>query len=119
MFSEKIQYNVPMPGEEFRARELSVPAQAVKVIYEIDSLHGEDKSLCLTILQRTFQGVSAVASVVNECMKIYKRGEESESWRHHASINRAVRVATLDREIEEATAALKEAQSKQQKVAKL
>ena len=57
MFSERIQDNAP---EEFRARDLSVPAEAARVIYEIDSQHGEDKELCLTIMLRTFRGVGAV-----------------------------------------------------------
>ena len=42
MFSEKIQYNAPVPGEEFKNRDLSAPAEAAKILYEIDSQHGED-----------------------------------------------------------------------------
>ena len=72
MFSEKIQYNAPIPGEEFRARGLSVPAEAAKVLYEIDSQHGEDKDLCLAILGRTFRGTESVTKVLNECSKSFK-----------------------------------------------
>ena len=47
--SQRITYNTPLPGEEFKNRDLSVPAEATKVLFEIDSHHGEDKELCLTI----------------------------------------------------------------------
>ena len=66
MFSEKIQYNAPVPGEEFLTRDLSVPSEAARVVYEIDSQHGEDKELCLTI-SRTFPGVDATTKILHEC----------------------------------------------------
>ncbi len=77
MFSEKIQYNAPIPGEEFRSRDLSVPSEAAKVVYEIESHHGEDKELCLTILSHTFRG-EAVTKILHEGAQTF-RGQESDA----------------------------------------
>ena len=111
MFSEKIQYNAPIPGEEFRARELSVPAEAAKVLYEIDSQHGEDKDLCIAILQRTFRGMESVTKILHECSQNFKGTGAGDAWRQHAAITRAVQVAKLERKVVEVTLVLQEAQA--------
>ena len=97
MFSEKIQYNAPVPGEEFRKRDLSVPAEAAHVIYEIDSQHGEDKDLCLTILSRTFRGMDSVSQILHACaQKLQDLGTSTTAWRFHATVSRNIRVATIE-----------------------
>src|SRR5688572_14360820 len=97
MFSERVQYNAPVPGEEFRKRDLSVPAEAVKVVYEIDSQHGEDKELCLTILSRVFQGTEAVTKVLHACAQNFRsRGTDFTAWQFQAVANRNHRITTIE-----------------------
>ena len=59
-----------------------------------------------------------MTQVLNECSKNHKGGEGSDLWKHFAAVNRAVRVAQLDRKIADATVGLKEAQSKHQEILK-
>lgn len=89
--SEQLKYNVALPGEEFRSRDLSLPSEATKVIYEIDDQHGHDKPLCLTVLAKIFRGVETVTRVLHEC-----GGESSPPWRQQAIINRSVDLAILE-----------------------
>ena len=119
MFSEKIQYNAPIPGEEFRLRDLSVPAEAARVVYEIDSQHGEDKELCLTILSRTFKGGEAITKIMHECAQSF-RGQETDAtaWRFHATVNRSVRISVLERKIGEVLGTLKALKSDQKSALK-
>lgn len=97
MFSEKIQYNAPIPGEEYKTRDLAVPAEAARVVYEVDSQHGEDKNLCLTIFSRVFRGSDAVLKTLHECSKVFEgRDEGSTTWRFQATVNRNIRVTTIE-----------------------
>ena len=97
MYSDKIQYNAPLPGEEFKSRDLSVPAEAAKVLYEVDSLHGEDKELCLAILARVFRGAEVVTKTLSECAQVFRgRSSDASAWRFQAIINRNIRVAKLE-----------------------
>ena len=42
------------------------PAEAAKVLYEIDFQYGQNKELCLSILARVFRGIQNVAQVLQE-----------------------------------------------------
>jgi len=97
MFSDRIQYNAPIPGEEFKKRDLSVPSEAAKVVYEIDSQHGEEKDLCITILARTFRGSEAVTKILHECAQNFRSQiTDNTAWQFQATVNRNVRVATIE-----------------------
>ena len=76
--SDRLKYNAPLPGEEFKNRELSVPAEAAKVLFEIDSQHGQDNELCLAILNRTFRNFSAVTKILHECAQKGETGREGD-----------------------------------------
>ena len=109
MFSDKISYNAPIPGEEFRKRDLSVPAEAAKVVYEIDSQHGEDKDLCLAILGRTFRGTEAVTRILHECsQKFSSQGADGTAWHFKATVARNVRIATIEAKMVVITDSLKD-----------
>ncbi len=108
MFSDKISYNAPIPGEEFRKRDLSVPAEAPKVVYEIDSQHGEDKDLCLAILSRTFRGMESVTKILHECsQKFSSQGADGTSLHFKATVNRNIRIATIEAKMAAITDSLK------------
>jgi hypothetical protein len=100
MFSKKIQYNAPLPGEEWRRRDVSVPAEAAKVVHEIDSLHGDNREVCLTIFQQVFRGSETVSKIVNERAKNIAEGEEGGEWRFHATVTRNIKVAKFERLLE-------------------
>ena len=103
MFSDKIQYNAPIPGDEFKQRDLSIPAEATKVVFEIDSQHGEDKSLCVAILQRTFRGVETISRILYECsQKVSSENKGGSSWRFQAEVNRSVRIFELELKVTDA-----------------
>ena len=91
MFSEKIQYNAPVPGEEFKNRDLSAPAEAAKILFEKESQHGDDKELCLTIFSRTFGGV--------EAQRFQGQSTDMSAWRCQATINRNIRLSTAEARI--------------------
>src|SRR4051812_39048757 len=97
MFSpSQIKYNAPLPGEEFRTRQLSVPGEAAKILYEIDSQHGESKELCTTILQNVFRDDEGVRKAALECAKNFQGGD---TWKFHAAIARNIRIAKLDAQL--------------------
>ena len=72
--TDRLKYNAPLPGEEFKTRDLSVPAEAAKVVFEIDSQHGQDNELCLAILTRTFRTMGAVTKNLHESAKKNEEG---------------------------------------------
>ena len=54
--SERISYNAPLPGEEFKNRDVSVPAEAAKILYEIDSNMDKIKNCVSQFLDGFFGG---------------------------------------------------------------
>ena len=64
MFSDKIKYNTPLQGDEFRSRDLTIPAEAAKVLFEIDGQYGQDKELCLSTLTKVFRGSESVTEIL-------------------------------------------------------
>ena len=100
MFSDKIKYNTPLPGAEFMSRDLNIPSEACKVLYEIDFQYGQDRELCLSILTSVFRGHPQVTQVLQETgKKVQGDGPTSAPWHHEAVVARAVRLATLDQEV--------------------
>ena len=55
MFSDKIQYNAPIPGEEFKARDLSVPSRPQKLCMRLTHNMGKTKN-CVGQFVRQFFG---------------------------------------------------------------
>ena len=86
MFSDKVKYNTPLPGEEFRSRDLSIPAEAAKVLFEIDFQYGQDKELCLSILAKVFRGISSVTQILQDSGKVFQKGSQGSAWLHEALI---------------------------------
>ena len=109
MFSnERIKYDAPLPGEEFKTRDLSVPAEATKILFEIDSQHGEDKELCLTILSRIFRGTDTVTKILHECTQNFQGGvTEGASWRFQATVTRNIRMAKIETQLNSLTDKIK------------
>ena len=99
MIGEKIKYNTPLPGVEFKSRDLTNPAEAAKVLYEIDFQYGQDKELCLSILSTTFRTFPEVTQVLQETAKGLQGGVRVSAWHHQAVVNRNTRVAVLERKI--------------------
>ena len=119
MFSEKIQYNAPIPGEEFKQRDLSIPAEATKVVFEIDSQHGEDKSLCVAILQRTFRGTETISKILHDCsQKVSTENHGDNAWRFQAEINRSVRNFELEMTVVSLKTQLQDLQTDHRAIAK-
>ena len=86
-----------------------MPAEAAHVIYEIDSQHGEDKDLCLTILSRTFRGMDSVSQILHACaQKLQDLGTSTTAWRFHATVSRNIRVATIESRMVEIADGLKD-----------
>ena len=99
MIGEKIKYNTPLPGVEFRSRDLALPAEAAKVLYEIDFQYGQDKELCLSILSNTFRTYPEVTQILQEAARNLQRGVQVSEWHHKAVMARNARVAVLERNI--------------------
>src|SRR5205807_676620 len=74
MFYEKVKYNTPLPGAEFRSRDLAIPAEATKVLYEIDFQYGRDRELCLSILTSVFRSVPQVTQILQDAGKAVQGG---------------------------------------------
>ena len=98
MTSERIKFSTPLPGEEYRHRDLTTLSGASKVLYEIDFQHGSDNDLCLKILARVFRGDASVTKVVHEHARMFEGGAREEGWRHQAVINRSIKVSLLERD---------------------
>ena len=112
MFSEQIKYNTPLPGEEFRSRDLSIPAEAAKVLYEIDFQYGQSKELCLTILARVFRGSQIGTQVLQEVGKGFQgSGQRSAPWHQEAIVLRSVRAALLERKVSSVSKVLESLES--------
>ena len=95
MFSnDRIKFATPLPGEEYKKYDLSIPAEAARMLYEIDFHHGGDKELALTILTRAFRGLDTVTKVLAQSAPNFKNGaQEGEAWRRKAMINRTVKIS--------------------------
>ena len=99
MFSQ-IKYNAPLPGAEFRSRDLSIPSEAVKVLYEIDFQYGRDRELCLSILSSVFRGTPQVTQILQEVGRSFHGGGPTGApWHHEAIVARNLRSAILDRKV--------------------
>ena len=107
MFSDKIKYNTPLPGDEFRSRDLAIPAEAAKVLFEIDFQYGQDKELCLSILTKVFRGTESVTEILRGSEKIIQKENPDEGWRHEATIERALKVSMLEQEQAEESRTIK------------
>ena len=105
--SDKIQYNVPLPGEEFRARNLSVPIEAAKVLFEIDFQHGQDRELCLSVLARVFRGVDDVTQILRESGKVFQK-ENAIPWRREAGVQRSLKASIWEQEMKSESNLIKE-----------
>jgi len=112
MSSERIKFSTPLPGEEYRARDLSVPYEAVKVLYEIDFQQGGDKDLCLKILSRVFRGFETITKVVHEHAHKFGEGAKEQEWHHQAVLDRTVELAKAEGELEELTEKARRVRSK-------
>ena len=107
MFFDKIKYNAPLPGAEFRSRDLSIPSEAAKVLYEIDFQYGKDKELCLSILTGVFRGTPEITQILQETGRsIQGNGPASAPWHHEAIVARNLRTAILERKIASVSATL-------------
>ena len=98
MTNERIKFSTPLPGEEYRHRDLTTLSGASKVLYEIDFQHGSDNDLCLKILARVFRGDASVTKVVHEHARMFEGGAREEGWRHQAIINRSIKISLLERD---------------------
>lgn len=101
MSNELIEFSTPLPGKEYRTRDLSVPSEATRVLYEIDFQQGGDKDLCLKILSRVFRGHDAITKVVHEHMHKFEGGASEEEWCQEAIIDRTVRASQMKGNLEE------------------
>src|ERR1700746_1245474 len=100
MFSDKVKYNTPLPGIEFRSRDLSIPSEAAKVLYEIDFQYGQDKELCLAILTNVFRGTPQITQILQEAGRAVQGGGPSGApWHHEAIVERNLRSTILERTI--------------------
>ena len=66
MFFDKVKYSTPLPGVEFRSRDLAIPAEAAKVLYEVDFQYGRDRELCLSILTNVFRGTPQITQILQD-----------------------------------------------------
>ena len=108
MFSDKIKYNPPLPGAEFRSRDLTIPSEACKVLYEIDFQYGQDRELCLSILTSVFRGYPQVTQVLQETgKKVQGDGPTSAPWHYEAIVARTVRLAILEQEVSSLSGVIK------------
>jgi hypothetical protein len=99
-FSENLQYNVALPGAEFRARDLSVPAIAAKTVYEIDFGWGTNKQFCLSILFEAFRGVDRVTQILNESSHLFQKGAPRKpEWQMEVIRARVARALIIDRKM--------------------
>lgn len=92
---KRITYNAPFPGEEFKNRDVFVPAEAAKIWFEIDSQYGQDKELCLAIIGRTFKKAE-VTQILHECAQDFAGGGSEAPWKFQATVNRNIRIATIE-----------------------
>jgi hypothetical protein len=100
-FSENLQYNVALPGAEFRARDLSVPAVAAKTVYEIDFGWGQNKPFCLSILFEAFRGVDRVTQILNESSQLFQKGTPRKAdWQIEIVKYRATRSLIIERKMD-------------------
>ena len=97
MTSEKVKYNTPLPGSEFSKRNLSIPAEAAKTLYEIDFQYGRDRGLCLSILTNVFRMYPQVTQVLQDADK--GKSSDSEPWRRQAAVARTMRMTVLERKM--------------------
>ena len=101
MYSDKIKYSAPLPGEEFRRRALTVPAEAVKTLCDIDFQFGRDTELCLSILESVFRGTESVTKILQESKGLLRRENKNGApWRAEATINRNIRKTLKEQEVE-------------------
>ena len=108
MFSDKVKYNTPLPGIEFKSRDLSIPAEAAKVVYEIDFQYGQDRELCLSILTNVFRGTPQITQILQEAGRSTQWGGPTGApWHHQAVVARNVRLTILERKINSICATLK------------
>ena len=92
-FSSQIKYNAPLPGDEYRSRELTVPAEAVKVLFEIDFSFSAERELCLTVLEKVFRGTDRVTQILQDCESVLHRGGKGVApWKHEAAIQRRIKA---------------------------
>lgn len=98
--SDRIKYNAPLPGDEFRLRALTVPAEAAKVLFEIDFQYGQDRELCLSILANVFRGTDSVTKILQESKEIFRRGKvDGAPWRYEATIQRNLAKTLREQEL--------------------
>ncbi len=107
-FSEKLQYNVALPGAEFRNRDLSVPATAAKTIYEIDLGWGANRELCLSILSETFRGENKITEILNESGHLFQKpAPRKAEWHLEVIKAQVARASILERKMSTLTENLK------------
>ena len=73
MFSQ-VKYNTPLPGAEFRSRDLTIPSEAARVLYEIDFQYGSDRELCLSVLTGVFRGTPQITQILQEVARSIQGG---------------------------------------------
>ncbi len=116
-FADKLQYNVALPGAEFRNRDLNSPVVAAQTLHEIEFGFGATREFCLSILSESFRGVDRVTQILKENSKNFRKGDpEVEEWRELASRNREYRKAIVERQM---TSTAKIIENLQAKLAKL
>jgi hypothetical protein len=113
MFSDKVKYNTPLPGIEFKTRDLSIPAEAARVVYEIDFQYGQDRELCLSILTNVFRGTPQITQILQEAgrLAVQGGGPTGAPWHHEAIVQRNLRTSLLERKMASATKAIEASES--------
>jgi hypothetical protein len=95
---QQLKYTAPLPGEEFRSRDLQIAAEAARVLFEIDFSYG-DKELCLSVLTRVFRGITSVTQILQDSGRVFQKGGQGGAWQHEAVVQRNIRLAVLEREM--------------------
>src|SRR5690348_17046023 len=64
--SDRLKFHVALPEKEYRTRDLSIPSEAAKTLYDIDVQQGGDRGLCLAVLERIFRSSESVMKVIHD-----------------------------------------------------
>ena len=116
---DRIKYSAVLPGEEFRRRQLSVPAEAAKTLFDIDFSYGRDRELCFFKLQNVFRGTEGVTQILQESREILKKGKQDGApWRYEATIQRNLNKTLREQELEEEKAKAKTLEKEHAKLLK-
>src|SRR4051794_2112684 len=100
MYSDRVKFHVALPEKEYRGRDVTIPSEATKTLYDIDVQQGHDKGICLAILGSVFRGNDSITKILQESIKDFQVAQPLEvPWKSRAVLNRKVKATAYTQKL--------------------